>query len=226
MSPNFKNKFIERLSRVRSQLTAESHLIIVSKTRSIDEIMAYYELGQRDFGENKVQELLEKSELLKAHCPEIRWHMIGHLQSNKIKQLFSVPNLWAIHSVDSLELLKKLIQSESILKGPVKIFLQLKTSHEEEKYGFQDRSQIDLAIGEFKKGQSLELYGLMTMGEIRTENFEEQARRCFQDLNKLKKDLSKDFNLNLMSSMGMSQDYEFALRENSNWIRLGTMMFE
>jgi len=226
LSPDIKQKFLERLSQIRSRLSGESQLIIVSKTRSIDEIKAYYDLGQRDFGENKVQELIEKSQTLLSLCPEIRWHMIGHLQSNKINQLLGVPHLWAIHSVDSLELVRKLIQSEHRLSCEVKIFLQLKTSQETEKYGFENVSDVRLAAQELKNSKQMNFFGLMTMGVLRTDHFEQEARRCFQDLITIKNDLSKDFNVHLESSMGMSQDYLIALQEKSNWIRLGTIMFE
>lgn len=226
MSPDRQNEFFKRLSQVRSLLKESSNLVIVSKNRSVEEIKSYYELGQRDFGENKVQELQDKSLKLCEICPEIRWHMIGHLQSNKINQLFSIPNLWAIHSVDSLDLLIKMIHAESRLSSNINIFLQLKTSQEVEKFGFESLEDIELAIIEIKKSQRLIFFGLMTMGVVRTDHFEQEALRCFQDLNKIKNNLSDKYKLNLNSSMGMSQDYVIALEENSNWIRLGTMMFE
>ena len=226
MSPDLQNDFFSRLTQVKSILKDRSQLVIVSKNRTAEEIKSYYDLGQRDFGENKVQELHDKSLKLLENCPDIRWHMIGHLQSNKINQLFSIPKLWAIHSVDSIELLIKMIHAESRLLSHVNIFLQLKTSKEVEKYGFESLQDLDLAILEIQKSQRLKIYGLMTMGVVRTDQFEQEARRCFQDLNRIKEILSNKYKLSLNSSMGMSQDYLIALEENSNWIRLGTMMFE
>ncbi len=226
MSPDLQNDFFRRLSQVKSLLKDKSQLVIVSKNRTAEEIKSYYDLGQRDFGENKVQELHDKSHKLLENCPEIRWHMIGHLQSNKINQLFSIPKLWAIHSVDSIDLLIKMIHAESRLLSHVNIFLQLKTSKEVEKYGFESLQDLDLAILELQKSQRLNFFGLMTMGVVRTDQFEQEARRCFQDLNRIKEILSNKYKLSLNSSMGMSQDYLIALEENSNWIRLGTMMFE
>ena len=217
--------FAQKLESIQKQLSGESKLLIVSKTRSLEEIQIYYQLGHRDFGENRVQELLEKSEALKTLCPDIRWHMIGNLQSNKINQLFGVHKLWAIHSVDDQDLLEKLIKAESKLTHPVNVFLQYNTSKEEEKSGFEDYESLKTAALKIPTNSKIKLYGLMTMGTLRTENFEGEAKRCFQELNQIKSKLSGDTGIKLVTSMGMSQDYTLALKENSGWIRLGTMMF-
>jgi pyridoxal phosphate enzyme (YggS family) len=220
-----RDSFSSKLKDIQSKLPANSHLLIVSKTRSAEEIRAYYELGHRDFGENRVQELLEKSEYLKQTCPEIRWHMIGNIQSNKIPQLFSVTHLWAIHSVDNKNLLEKMLKAEGRLNSPLNIFLQYNTSKEEEKSGFEDYAALKVAAMLIPADSRIKLYGIMTMGTLRTENFEIEARRCFQELNNLKKRLSNDLSRVLQTSMGMSQDYQIALQENSNWLRLGSTMF-
>lgn len=216
--------FAQKLSSIKSQLNT-SHLLIVSKTRSEEDIIEYYKLGQRDFGENRVQELLEKAENLREICPEIRWHMIGHLQSNKVNQLFTVPNLWAIHSVDDEELLQKLIKAEHRLNHEVKVFLQFNTSKEEEKSGFENYDDLLKAAKLIPHSSKIKLHGLMTMGTLRTENFQEEAKRCFKELNSLKLRLETELAMGLESSMGMSQDYQIAVHEHSNWIRLGTLMF-
>ena len=216
--------FSQKLSSIKSELK-QSHLLIVSKTRSEEDIIEYYKLGHRDFGENRVQELLEKAEALKESCPEIRWHMIGHLQSNKINQLFTVPNLWAIHSVDDEELLQKIIKSEHRLNHDVRIFLQFNTSKEEEKSGFEEYENLLKAAKSIPANSRIRLQGLMTMGTLRTENFEREAHRCFSELNDLKKRLEQDTGLKLETSMGMSQDYQIAVETQSNWIRIGTLMF-
>lgn len=200
--------------------------MLVSKTRSLEEIQTYYDLGQRDFGENRVQELSEKAEILKERCPEIRWHMIGHLQSNKVNQLFRVPHLWAVHSVDDLELLEKILNAESRLKQELRIFLQFNTSKEEEKSGFEDYQGLKSAALKFPNECKVKLQGLMTMGTLRTEDRDKEARRCFHKLFEIKEKLMSELSLKLETSMGMSQDYQIALSEKSNWIRLGTMMFE
>lgn len=220
-----KEAYQKKIASIQSQLNPDTHLLIVSKTRSEDEIKTYYELGHRDFGENRVQELLEKAEHLKKSCPEIRWHMIGHLQTNKVNQLFSVPNLWAIHSVDREELLEKILKAQDKLSGSLNIFLQFNTSKEEEKSGFADYASLKHAAQLIGKNSQIKLHGLMTMGTLRTENFEGEARRCFKELEQLRQKLSKELNLPLENSMGMSQDYKMALEENAHWIRIGTMMF-
>ena len=215
----------QKLADIKALLPAGSHLLIVSKTRTPAEIKTYYDLGHRDFGENRVQELSEKAQLLKDSCPDIRWHMIGHLQSNKINQLFSIPNLWAIHSVDDHELLEKLLKSQNRLNHQVHIFLQYNTSKEQEKSGFEDYVSLKTAAASISSDSQIKLLGLMTMGTLRTENFEAEARRCFRELNQIKDQLSEELSFPLETSMGMSQDYKIALEEKSNWIRLGTMMF-
>ena len=225
MSLDKKGLFAQKLSSLKTKLPTGSNLLIVSKTRSIEDIKLYYELGHRDFGENRVQELLEKAELLKITCPEIRWHMIGHLQTNKINQLFSVPNLWAIHSVDDRELLEKMLKAKERLQNPVHLFLQFNTSKEDEKSGFEDYAALKSAGELIQADSKLKLQGLMTMGTLRTENFDLEARRCFKNLNDLKLKLSNDLKLKFETSMGMSQDYQIALEEGSNWIRIGTMLF-
>jgi pyridoxal phosphate enzyme (YggS family) len=221
-----KESFALKLNSIKSKLPLGSKLLLVSKTRSEEEIRAYYELGQRDFGENRVQELMEKSEHLKAACPEIRWHMIGNLQSNKINQLFLVSNLWAIHSVDDRDLLEKLIKTEGRLDSPLRLFLQFNTSKEVEKSGFEDYASLKAAASLISATSKIKLQGLMTMGTLRTEDFQSEAKRCFHELNELKDKLSQELGMPLETSMGMSQDYQIALDEKSHWIRLGTMMFE
>ncbi len=219
------SQYREKLSLIQKKLGPDCKLLIVSKTRIQSEIKAYYDLGHRDFGENRIPELLEKALALKDSCPDIRWHMIGNIQTNKINQLYSVPNLWAIHSVDSLEHLEKLIQAESRLSEDVKIFLQVNTSHEVEKAGFENFAEVKAAAEKAFKAKRLKLHGLMTMGTLRTEDFQAEAARCFHDLflqkDRLESELKQKFEL----SMGMSQDYEIALKEKSNWIRLGTFLF-
>lgn len=222
---SMKEKFSQKLKTLKAEL-GSTQLLIVSKTRSLEEIQTYYELGHRDFGENRVQELSEKAEALKEKCPEIRWHMIGHLQSNKINALYAVSHLYAIHSVHDEELLEKLIKAESRLNYPVNIFLQFNTSKEAEKSGFETYTELRTAAEFALNAKKLMLAGVMTMGTLRTENFEREAGRCFQDLRVEKEKLEAEFNIKLQTSMGMSQDYKIALREGSNWVRLGTMMFQ
>ena len=220
-----KALYAQKLKSIQSKLTAQTNLLIVSKTRSLEEIKAYYDLGHRDFGENRVQELEDKSRDLAESCPDIRWHMIGHLQTNKVNTLFKIPNLRAIHSVHDLHLVDRLIKGQDKLRHPVDLFLQFNTSKEDEKSGFETYTELMEAAGFVLKAEKLKFRGLMTMGTLRTENFEAEARRCFEELQVEKEKLQSEFDIKLETSMGMSQDYEIALEEGSNWIRLGTMMF-
>ena len=201
---------------------ADSKLIAVSKTKPASDIQLAFECGQKNFGENKVQELLEKAQQLELEG--IQWHFIGHLQSNKINMLLKTPNLQSIHSIDSIKLLNKLL-SKSIDKA-IGVFLQVNTSGESEKSGFEQTSEIEHAIELLNEHPDFYFQGLMTIGKIRTDNFEEDAKECFQKLVDLKTDISQKFNLKQVElSMGMSSDYPIALKYGANWIRIGSNIF-
>ncbi len=187
-------------------------LVAVTKKRSVKDIEALYKLGQRDFGENRVQELQDKAEQLKT-LKDIRWHMIGPLQRNKVKQLLKIPQLYAIHSVSSL----KLIEELNKYQHQVNIFLQVNTSMEDEKSGFETLEEIR----EAGYAMDVPVYGLMTMGKLRTDKFEADAQKCFQKLVDLKHQLSPHLKL----SMGMSQDYHIALKIGTDYIRVGSKLF-
>lgn len=203
--------------KVLSNLKTGTLLICVSKTKSASLIEELYHLGQRDFGENKVQELTEKT-LELVHLKEIRWHFIGHLQSNKINQLLSIKNLFSIHSIDRMSLLTKVLAKEP--SDHIQLFLQVNTSGEEEKGGFEDASELETAVGLIQKSSKFNFQGFMTIGKIRTENFELDARASFEKLVKLKEKFP-DAEL----SMGMSSDYLIAMEYGSNWVRVGSKIF-
>ncbi len=211
----------ENLDSIRSKLKVGTHLLAVSKTRPGHDIQEAYQAGQRDFGENKVQDLFKKSQDLKQL--EINWHFIGNLQSNKINQLIKVPNLVSIHSIDSIKLLNKLISKK--IDNRIGVFLQVNTSEEEEKSGFTMYEELEEAFLLLNGQESFYLQGLMTIGKIRTESFESDARKCFGALVMLKEKLDKSHHLNLELSMGMSQDFEIAQEFGSDWVRIGTDIF-
>lgn len=200
-----------------------AQLLAVSKTKSIDLIKVAYDLGQENFGENKVLELLEKSEQLFESCPKINWHFIGHLQSNKINSLLKVKRLVSIHSIDSIKLLNKLLNK--IVDKKIGLFLQYNVSGEMEKSGFDNESEIFDAIDMIEKHPSFYLQGLMTIGRIRTSDFEKDARIGFEKLASLKNKIETHYELELELSMGMSADYKVALECGSNWIRVGSGLF-
>jgi pyridoxal phosphate enzyme (YggS family) len=197
------------------EIDKRAQLLVVSKTQKLEEIRYLFQLGQRDFGENRVKDLEERAQAL-SDLPGIRWHLIGNLQSNKIPKLSKIPGLTAIHSVSSLELLQKL---QAGLKVPMGIFLQVNTSREDEKSGFENVDEIQAAARLVQA--PLRLQGLMTMATIRTDDVPGEARRCFREL----KVLRDRFDPRLELSMGMSGDYGIALEEGSSWVRVGSRVF-
>src|SRR5690606_37031069 len=214
----------ENLNELKLKIAGRANLIAVSKTFPASDIKICYDLEQRDFGENKVQELYDKAFELEKSCPEIRWHMIGHLQSNKLKTLLEIKNLVSIHSIDSSKLLNKLIQRFTDKK--IKIFLQVNTSEEEEKFGFEDLNELIAAVQMLRNASHIELQGLMTIGKIRTDDFVKETKSCFRALQSVKKELEEACRCSgLELSMGMSSDYELALGEGTNWLRIGSTIF-
>jgi len=211
----------ENLQRIISKIKSPTKLLVVSKTRPAVMIRDAYNLGQRDFGENKVQELLEKSEAL--YDLDINWHFIGKLQANKINQLLSVEGLVSIHSIDSIKLLNKVISKK--VGNNIGVFLQVNTSGESEKGGFTSLADVQDGVEILSTSQTFRLQGLMTIGQIRTEEFELAAKKCFKKLGEYKQRLDKVNGLELELSMGMSQDFEIAQEFGSNWIRIGSDIF-
>lgn len=197
----------------------KSTLIAVSKTKPKSDIELLHSLGHKDFGENKVQELEEKAIALEAL--DINWHFIGNLQSNKVSKLLNVPNLKMIHSVSSLKLATEISKRAD---RHIKIFLQINTSGEDQKGGFEtsEIEEINEAAHAISRNSNLEFYGLMTIGSIRTDDFEKSARESFQLLKTIRDKLNRP---DLKLSMGMSADYKIALEEGADFIRVGSTIF-
>lgn len=220
----------ENLSQVRERMAAaceragrepgEVTLIAVSKTKPVSMLMEAYDAGPRVFGENKVQEILEKLPQMPEDCV---FHMIGHLQTNKVHQV--VGKVSMIHSVDSLRLAEK-IEKESEKKGIVSdILLEVNAAREESKFGFflEETEEAVKAIAAFPH---VRVKGLMTIAP-NVENAEDN-RKVFQDLYQLYVDIkSKNIDNGTMSvlSMGMTGDYEVAIEEGATMIRVGTGIF-
>lgn len=202
----------DNVLKIMGECNDDCTLIAVSKTKSVSMIKEVYDLGVRDFGENKVQELLSK----KPELPEdIRWHMIGHLQTNKVKDV--VGNVYLIHSVDSLKLAHE-IEKVALKKDvTVDILCEINIANEESKYGFK-ASEIEQAIKEIKELKNINLRGLMCVAPYQDDP--EDNRKYFKQM----KELKDKYNLELLS-MGMSNDYKVALSEGSNYIRVGTLIF-
>ncbi|MDD4974184.1 MAG: YggS family pyridoxal phosphate-dependent enzyme [Bacteriovorax sp.] len=226
-----KTEIAKNLAAIKKDLKT-AHLIAVTKYSPVEDVIAAYQAHHYDFGENRVQDLKEKADtFVKENLNKVRWHFIGHLQSNKVRELYKIPNLYAIHSVDSLSLLEELIKYENDFLGlELKIFFQVNTSHETEKSGFETAEELNRAIDLLmSRGNSkLKFYGLMTMGTIRTTEFEAEAMRCFRDLNLIARNLEKAHGLKekLKLSMGMSQDYKLAIEAGSDFIRVGSAIFK
>jgi len=223
-----------RIAKNIRELKAECKqaiLVAVTKYSPLEDVLLAFDAGVSDFGENRTSDLMEKAQAFhERNLSKVRWHFIGHLQSNKVKELYKIPNLFAVHSVDSIRLLEEMYKREGEFKGrELKIFLQVKTSEEAEKSGFETLEELSEAIElmNTKRDSKLKLHGLMTMGAIRTENFEVDARKSFQSLKRVRDSLREKFQLpDLKLSMGMSQDYQIALSEGADYIRVGSLIFK
>ena len=220
-----KDELKFNLNSVLENLNKKTKLVAVSKTKPFSDIALLYELGQLDFGENKVQELKEKSEILAPTCGDIKWHFIGHLQTNKINNLLKINQLVSIHSIDSIKLLNKIL-SKNPANSHIGLFLEVKTTDEEEKGGFTEYEEIVTAIESIKSNESFYFQGLMTMGKIRTDDFEKDAKASFKKINNLKQKLIQEKVVQEIElSMGMSQDYQWACEHGSNYVRVGSSIF-
>lgn len=210
------NDSCDKAGRDRKEVT----LIAVSKFKPIEDLKAAYEAGVRDFGENRVQELVEKYDLMPA---DTRFHMIGHLQKNKVKYLIGKTVL--IHSVDNLELAKT-IQKESLKAGVVTdVLIEVNIAGEETKFGCTKETAVSLAK-EISKLPNVRVKGLMTIAPY-VEN-DEENRQHFVALKQLGIDIDSQ-NIDNVSmeifSMGMTCDYKVAVEEGATMVRVGTAIF-
>lgn len=213
----------ERIRNLKEEIGNTAVLVAVSKTKPATLIQEAYDAGQRVFGENKVQEMVEKWEVLPK---DIQWHLIGHLQTNKVKYI--APFVSMIHSVDSMKLLQEINKQGEKAGRVIPCLLQFHIAQEETKFGlsFQEAEDI-LQSREFVEMQHVSISGLMGMASF-TDN-EEQIRDEFRNLHNyfsiLKSNYFKynpDF---AVLSMGMSSDYQLALEEGSTMIRVGSSLF-
>jgi PLP dependent protein len=211
------------INYLRQKVPAKCQLIAVSKTQPPEKILEAYACGQKVFGENKVQELVSKSDALPK---DIEWHMIGHLQTNKVKQL--VPSVHLIHGVDSLKLLEEINKQAHKLSRSVNCLLQVFIASEETKFGFDRNEVFDLIASEkLRSLENIRIVGLMGMATF-TED-KDVVRGEFRNLKTLFDDLAKRElppNVQMKElSMGMSGDFEIAIEEGSTMVRIGTAIF-
>lgn len=199
----------------------DCQLLAVSKLQPVEKIRELYQLGQRDFAENYVQEFLLKREQL-ADLNDIRWHFIGHLQKNKVKFLLGLVHM--IHSVDSLALAEyidqKIAQSGSSIAQ--KILLQINLSGEDTKGGFS-ADNFSAALPTLRSLGHLQICGLMTMPPL--VNSGDENRKYFRQLKNLLSEMQQTFPQAHELSMGTSHDYAVAAEEGATWVRLGTVLF-
>lgn len=209
----------ELFFKLKEEINANgATLVAVSKKKSVEEIKALYDLGQRDFGENYVQELLQKQPLLPA---DIRWHFIGHLQRNKVKSI--LPFCKLIQGVDRLELLEEINKQASKLERVVDCLLQVHIATEESKFGF-DSAELSAVLPVLSSYSHVRVVGLMGMASF-TDNLS-QVSAEFRLLKKLFDQYRSYFLItDPFLSMGMSGDYKIALEEGSTMIRIGSLLF-
>lgn len=198
-------------------------VIAVSKTKPVEAIKAFYDKGQRLFGENKVQELCDKAAILPK---DIEWHLIGHLQSNKVKYI--APFVSLIHAVDSEKLLEEINKQAIKNKRVIPCLLQIHIAKEETKFGFSEEEVLDmLSTISFQSFSNIEIHGLMGMA-TNTDN-EDQVEQEFETLHKLFLSIKNNFFSNSPYfkelSMGMSSDYKLALKHGATMIRVGSILF-
>lgn len=207
----------EKAGRDRREVT----LIAVSKTKPVSMLQEAYAYGCRDFGENKVQELIEKYECMPK---DIRWHMIGHLQRNKVKYI--VGKVFLIHSVDSLRLAEE-ISRESVKKQVVtSVLLEVNVAKEESKFGMTTSEEVNALVRQAAALPAIAVKGLMTIAPYVEDP--EENRQYFHALRQLSVDIMRknidNVSMNVLS-MGMTGDYETAVGEGATYVRVGTGIF-
>lgn len=223
---NLKENYIFVLDKVREACKRAGRnsdavtLIAVSKTKPVEMLQEVYDAGCRDFGENKVQEIMDKYDKLPK---DIRWHMIGHLQTNKVKYI--VDKVYMIHSVDSIKLAKE-ISKEALKKNvTVNVLLEVNVAKEESKFGLM-AEQVKDFYNEVIDLPGLKVCGLMTIAPYVEEA--EENRQYFVNLKQLMVDMIKEKTDNISVgelSMGMTGDYEVAVEEGATFVRVGTGIF-
>ena len=212
------NRIAENINYFKENLPQEVTLVAVSKTKPAEDVQTAYDAGHLDFGENRVQEMVEKYEILPK---DIRWHQIGHLQKNKVKYI--APFVHLIHSVDSESLLKEINKQALRNERTIPCLLQIRIADEETKFGMEQEEAEKILSTYQEKFPSVKIIGLMGMSTF-TED-KTQIRNEFRGL-KIFFDKLKSQNPELQTlSMGMSGDYQIAMEEGSNMIRVGSSVF-
>ena len=213
----------EKLAEIKNSIPSNVCLVAVSKTKPVADLLEAYEAGQRHFGENKVQEMTEKWEVLPK---DIQWHLIGHLQTNKVKYI--APYVHLIHSVDSLKLLAEINKQGEKCHRVISVLLQFYIAKEETKFGLdlEEATQL-LNSDEYKSFKNIQVVGVMGMASFTDD--ESIVKGEFFQLKELFSQLKNTFFQNDDSfkeiSMGMSGDYQLAIEQGSTMVRVGSSIF-
>ena len=209
----------ENLKEVKNTLPKSVTLVAVSKTKPVEALKEAYDTGQRIFGENKVQEMVQKWEQLPK---DIEWHMIGHVQRNKVKYMAEFVSL--VHGVDSLKLLKEINKRAKQHDRTIKCLLQLHIAEEETKFGLDQKELEGLISSDvFKNLKNIKIMGLMGMATFTDK--QEQVKREFKNLKSLFDKLKNKLPEMEIVSMGMSGDFKIAIDQGSTMVRIGSSIF-
>ena len=209
----------DNLENIILKIPSEVSLVAVSKTKPINDILEAYRCGQKVFGENKIQELVEKYNKLPK---DIEWHMIGHIQRNKVK--YMAPFISLVHSVDSYRLIREINKQGKINNRVINCLLQIKIASEESKFGFTEKEATDfLNSEEYESFKNIKIVGLMGMATF-TDN-QIKINQEFKELKIFYDKVNRSNNQINKLSMGMSDDYRIAIRNGSTMIRLGSSIF-
>ncbi|TDN81595.1 hypothetical protein DET49_12745 [Salegentibacter sp. 24] len=209
----------ENIKKLKGELPKDVTLVAISKTKPNEDLLEAYDCGQREFGENKIQEMTEKWEKLPK---DINWHMVGHVQRNKVK--YMAPYVSLIHAVDSLKLLKEIHKEADKNNRCINCLLQIKIAEEDSKFGISaEKAKEILDSQEFKKLDHIKVKGLMGMATF--TNDQAQVRKEFQHLKSVFDDFKEIYLDFEILSMGMSGDYKTAIDCGSNMVRIGSDIF-
>ena len=208
----------ENLKTIEATIPAHVTLVAVSKTKPVEDLQEAYAAGMRDFGENKIQEMCDKYEVLPK---DIRWHMIGHVQTNKVK--YMAPFVHLIHGVDSLKLLKEIHKQAEKNNRVIDVLLQQFIADEETKFGLDQEEIQQIMQEEIQHLPNVRVVGLMGMATF-TED-ENQIREEFRSLKSNFDSLKSIYQNISILSMGMSGDYQIAIEEGSTMVRIGSSIF-
>ena len=206
------------LKRIEATIPSHVTLVAVSKTKPVEDLQEAYDAGMRDFGENKIQEMSDKYEVLPK---DIRWHMIGHVQTNKVKYMASFVHL--IHGVDSLKLLKEINKQAEKNNRVIDVLLQQFIADEETKFGLDKEEIQQILQEEIQDLPNVRVVGLMGMATFTDD--ENQIRNEFKTLKSNFDEVKKNNADISVLSMGMSGDYQLAIEEGSTMVRIGSSIF-